>query len=235
MRVSSLSVAAAVVGVIAIAGGSQAGDGNVIHIRQESPAGSPVGNSLSIDQSGASNSLVAGPSLPALLPYLGLTLDAAASSSLRPAFQRGEGNEATVTMTGDGGSLLLLQDTSPGTPLQMPGSGTSNVAVVTTTGAALGAVIQMGTGNNAGLVLDNSRGLIGQFGTNLRANLDVEAGGNGQIIQIGNRSTAELSVPAGASATYVQMGNDLGTAGQTGVQVITTTNPGTITINQTAW
>lgn len=237
MRVFPLAAAAVVFGVFAAANDSLAGDGNLIHIRQESPAGSQVGNSLSIDQSKANDSLVAGPSLPALLPYLGLNLDSAARSSA-PALQRGEGNVATVTMTGPdgnegaGGTLLLLQDTSPGTALQMPNSGTSNIATVTTAGAALGAIIQMGTGNQANLALDDSRGLIGQFGTRLTATLNVEAGGNGQIVQIGNRSTAELTVPAGTSATYVQAGNDLAT---TGVQVITATNPGTITINQTAW
>ena len=84
-------------------------------------------------------------------------------------------------MSGDGGTLLLLQDTSPGTVLQTANSGTSNFATVTTTGAALGAVIQMGTGNRADLVLNDSRGLIGQFGTDLTANLNVADGGNGQI------------------------------------------------------
>lgn len=235
MRMLSLAVAAAALGVFAAATDSQAGDGNVIHIKQESPAGSQVGNSLSINQFEANGSLVAGPSVPSLLPYLGLTLDTAASGSLRPALQRGEGNEATVTMKGDGGTLLLLQDTSPGMRLQTATGGTSNVATVNTAGAALGAVIQMGTGNDATLDLDNSRGLIGQFGTNLTANLSVGERGNGQIVQVGNGSTAALTVPEGASATYVQIGNGLESVGQTGVQIITATNPGMITINQTAW
>ena len=238
MRMLPLAVAAAALGVFAAATDSQAGDGNVIHIKQESPAGSLVGNSLSIDQSKADDSLVAGPSVPALLPYLGLSLDSAASGSLRPALQRGEGNVATVTMTGPdgnegaGGTLLLLQDTSRGGTLQLPNSGTSNEAIVRMQGAALGAVIQMGTGNTANLELDNSRGLIGQFGTRLTANLNVAEGGNGQIVQVGSGSTATLTVPEGASATYVQAGNGLAT---TGVQIITATNPGMITINQTAW
>ena len=235
MRMLSLAVAAAALGVFAAATDSQAGDGNVIHIKQESPAGSQVGNSLSINQFEANDSLVAGPSVPALLPYLGLTLDTAAGGSLRPALQRGEGNEATVTMKGDGGTLLLLQDTSPGRSLQAATGGTGNAATVNTAGAALGAVIQMGTGNDATLDLDNSRGLIGQFGTDLTANLSVGDGGNGQIIQVGNGSTAALTVPEGASATYVQIGNGLESVGQTGVQIITATNPGMITINQTAW
>ena len=236
MRAALLTLA----GIVALGSGfaaaeAWAGDRNTIHIRQESPVGSDVGNALSIDQSNAEDSLVAGPSLPALLPYLGLTLDSAASGAPRPALQRGEGNVAKLTMEGAGGTLLLMQDTSPGTSLQIPNSGTSNVATVQTQGAALGAVIQMGTGNTADLDLDNGRGLIGQFGTNLTANLRVGENGNGQIVQIGSRNEANLEVPAGASATYMQIGTDLGSVGQTGVQVISTTNPGNITITQTGF
>lgn len=235
MRSTLLGAAAAMaLGAILAAGSSYAGDENTIHLKQESPLGSLHGNTLSVDQSTANRSAVGGPNLPVSMSPPELTLDMVAGGTPSAALQRGEGNVATLTMTGDGGTLLLMQDTSPGGALQMPGSGTSNYAEVTTIGAALGAVVQMGTGNRAELDLDNSRGLIGQFGTDLNAKLQVGSGGQGRIVQVGHNNRTELMVSAGADVTYSQIGNNLTTVNPAAVQVFAT-NPGNITITQTGF
>ncbi len=236
MHSSMMMAAGALAFGISFVALAHAGDSNTIYIRQESPAGSTNGNSLSIDQSNANSSTLAGPSISALLPHVGLTLNSALQGQPRPALQYGEDNEATVTMTGNDGVLLLLQNSSPGTqsPQALSAGVQGNTVTANTTiaGNSLGAVIQVGTGNIATLQLDNSQGLIGQFGTGLQATLDVAPGSSGQIIQNGNDSTANLQVAAG-NATLVQTGNGL-TFDQTTNQAVQvfSTNFGTITINQ---
>jgi len=242
MHSSTIIAAGAIAFSLSFSALAHAGEGNTIFIRQESPAGSLTGNSLSIDQSNANNSTVAGPSIPSLLPYVGLTLDTALQGQPRPALQYGEGNEAAITMTGNDGVLLLLQNSSPGTasPQFLPAGTAGNEATGTVAGDSLGAVIQVGTGNTANLQLQNAQGLVGQFGTNLTANLTVGTGASGQIVQVGNGSEADLEVIAG-NVTLTQTGNGLSYAsGPEGanpgssaapIQVFTT-NASNITITQ---
>lgn len=216
------------------AGPSLAGDNNAVYIKQESPTGSLAGNSLTIDQSAAQNSLVIGPSVPSMLRFLNIDLESGLQGAPRAASQRGEGNEATITMMGDGGVLQLLQDTSPFQALQQAESGTSNSATVTMTGAALGAVVQLGTDNTANLQLTEANGLIAQLGTQLDATLTVNGpGSSGQIMQIGARNNASVEIlGSGTNVTYTQIGSDL-TSTQ-GVEVFTT-NSGNISITQTGF
>lgn len=243
MRAAPLIVAGAIAFGLSSASLVHAGESNTIYIKQESPAGSSTGNSLSIDQSDASNSLVAGPSLRTLLPFAGLSLDSAFQGTQKPALQRGEGNSASITISdirdensgnvvSNRGILLLLQDTSPGRALQQPNNGTSNVANATLAGESLGAIIQMGTGNDATLNLNNANGLIGQFGTDLRASLAVTPGGSGQVVQVGNNNDVAVEVSGGGSASYTQIGSNLNTNNQ--VQIFTNTT-GTVNITQTGF
>lgn len=215
-------------------GAALAGESNTVYIKQESPAGSLTGNSLIIDQSEAQNSLVLGPNVPSMLRFLDMDIQSGLQGAPRPASQRGEDNEAVITMRGDGGVLQLLQDTSPFQPMQQAGSGTGNRATVDMTGAALGAVVQLGTGNTANLVLNEANGLVGQFGSGLTATLNVTGpGSSGQIMQIGRGSDASVTIQgSGTNVTYTQIGNDL-TSSQ-GVEVFTT-NSGNISITQTGF
>lgn len=238
-NILSGSAAALAFGAVLAATPSHAGSDNTIHIIQESPVGSMSGNTLSVDQSNADRSQIAGPSLRAVLPHLGLDLNAAQQGGLRPALQIGEKNSADVTMENNGGLLMLHQDSSPGAGVQsLPvAAQTGNTATVSMMGNdAIGAVIQIGTDNSAALSLNsnNARGLIGQFGTNLDATLVVSgAGRSGQIVQVGANHDANLEV-TGGSATLTQLGSGAtynnGT-GSAAVQV-NTTNSGNVTITQ---
>lgn len=233
MRASLLGVAAAaVLGASFTATFSLAGGDNTIYIRQESPAGSLEGNTLSVDQSGAYGSLIIGPTLPSMLRFININLESGLRGEPAPALQRGEGNKATVVIEGEGGVLQLLQDTSPFRNLQQANSNTQNNARVDMTDASLGGVIQLGTDNTANLRLTDSTGLIAQFGTELTANLTVGTNGDGRIVQIGNRNNAQLDVPGGTSATYTQIGNNLSSVQP--VEVFST-NSGNITITQTGF
>lgn len=231
---------------------SHAGDGNMIYIKQESPAASTIGNSLSIDQSAASNSLVHGPSAE-LLEVLGTFSANDPQAEMLVPFsgnaagatfgtQRGEGNQATLTIDGAGGELQLLQDTGPDQQLlPAPGTTVGNQATITASGAVLGGVIQLGESNTANLNLTGgglpgTTGLISQRGTNLTADLTVEGGGKGQVVQIGNNNnTGQVVVSDQTTLTYTQVGDNLTPVGQTGVQVISSTNPGNISITQTGF
>jgi len=246
MRPTRMTVAGmAALGAVVMAAPAHAGDNNQVYIKQESPAGSTDGNSLTIDQSQAFSSILTGPTdqlvddarnatpgeyLNAVVP-----LDRAPMGNT--ALQRGEGNSATLTITGSGGELQILQDSTPGGVLFL-GAGGGNTANATVNGNGLGAIIQVGQLNEANLTLngDGSSGLISQFGSNLEASLTVQAGGTGQIIQNGNNSnTGMVEVVTGATVTYTQIGNNLQPVGPTGVQVMSTINAGNISITQTGF
>ncbi|MFI0848848.1 hypothetical protein [Mesorhizobium sp. IMUNJ 23232] len=211
-----------------------AGDNNVLKIIQTSPPGALAGNSLSSDQSLANNSLVAGPTQQMIEDALDGTLavgdlyrmDQATAPS---AVQSGQRNTATLTIEGNGGQLLLLQDNSAG--------GTSgNSAQLSAFGAdSLGAVLQIGDGNDASLTVGaGATGLIVQNGSGNANSLTVGSGGSGEIIQNGNGNTFPTSVAANTSVTITQNGNNLSPAGVTGMQVFSTA-PGTVAITQTSF
>src|SRR5690606_31930882 len=150
-------------------------------------------------------------------------------SGQNPSSQRGEGNEAKITMTGDGGVLMLIQDTSPFQAMQPSGSGTGNTATVTMNGASLGGVFQLGTDNAATLQLNEANGLITQFGSNLRADLAVTGpDSSGKIVQIGSRNTADVAIQGGGTnVTYTQVGNGLSSSQ---AMEVFSTNSGNISI-----
>jgi hypothetical protein len=219
---------------VAFSTGATAGEGNTLRVLQESSSGSFSGNSLSVDQSRASNSLVLGPNqaMTSALEGKTLTLNGlqfASDGPDRPALQRGEGNSATVVITGDGGQLQLLQDNSKA------GTSSGNKAEATLAEGALGGVFQLGDGNEATLKVDPlGKGLIAQNGNGNFANLVVHGGGEGQIIQNGNANNQPLTVNSNTTVMVTQNGNGLQPVGTTGIQVFST-NPGTISITQTGF
>lgn len=217
-----------------VATAAVAGEGNSAALLQLSPAGTTNGNTLSIDQSEANYSVLRGVGTE-LAGGLGATvLNVVAGTNPLLATQRGEGNAATIKMTGEGGELQLLQ-TNFSTATWLPDqAGGGNVASVTLTGDALAGVIQIGDSNLATLSLeDGARGLVAQWGTNLSATLEVASRGSGTVVQIGNNSSVgTVSVLSNNQVTYTQIGNNLQSTVEASVY---STNQGSITITQTAF
>ena len=209
-------------------------DDNVLKIIQTSPSGALEGNVLSLDQPLATGSLVAGPTQQMIEGALAGTLDVGDlyrldRATAPSALQTGQGNTATLTMDGDGGQLLLLQDNSAGGTL-------GNSAQLSAFGAnSLGAVLQIGDGNDASLTVgSDATGLIVQNGSRNSNSLTVGSGGSGEIIQNGNGNTFSTSVAANTFVTITQNGNNLSPAGMTGMQVFSM-SPGTVAITQTSF
>ncbi len=216
-----------------VATAAVAGDGNQAYLIQLSPEGTPNGNTLSIDQQGANDSLVRGidDKLIGYWPALLLRLATGADPML--ATQRGEGNQASLSLTGSGGELQLLQTTFLDATWAPGEAGGYNIAELTASGNALGGVIQIGELNQAKLSLGaDAKGLIGQWGTELSATLNVAAsGGSGAILQIGNNSNAEFNLLSDNSVTYVQIGDNLNSVDASVYSSI----PGDIFIKQIAF
>lgn len=188
---------------------SLAGSNNTVDLLQVSTG--QFGNTLTIDQSGADNSLVAGDRL-----------------ALTPARQIGDANSGNITVSGDGGRVAFGQ------------SGLGNDAVATVTGlGGLGAIEQVGRGNGASLTVESvsalfpSEGVIGQFGNRNTATLTV-SGTNvrGTLLQTGSNNTNSLNVSGqDSSVVFSQFGNNLTAPSGEGVSVFT--NAGNVSITQT--
>lgn len=209
-------------------------DDNVLKIIQTSPSSALEGNVLSLDQSLATGSLVAGPTQQMIEGALAGALNVGDLYRLDPAtapsaLQTGQGNTATLTIEGDGGQLLLLQDNSAGGTL-------GNSAQLSAFGAdSLGAVLQIGDGNDASLTVGSAAtGLIVQNGSHNANSLTVASGGSGEIIQNGNGNTFSTSVAANTTVTITQNGNNLSPAGMAGMEVFST-SPGSVAITQTSF
>lgn len=236
MRPLSALAAGSIVLSLAMAGGVAAGDNNELYVIQKSPVGTLSGNTLEVDQSAASGSLVRGLNANLIGPFPAFLLSKAGVDP-QFALQRGENNAAKLTLTGAGGELQLLQSSNP-LAIWAPGLATANnTATVTADTNALGGVAQIGTNNTATVDLGlSAQGLVVQLGSQLTTNLQVEQGGTGQVIQIGtNNNTGLVTVPVGGNVTVELIGNNIAPAGQGGVQVLSTSNPGNITITQTPW
>lgn len=215
---------------------AHAGDGNQAYLLQKSPEGTLNGNTLTILQDEADDSLVRGigPSLIGHLPSY-ILMQISGSDPLA-AKQQGEGNSARLELRGSGGELQLLQSAAPWTPWVPGGAAGGNVAEIVASGNALGGIIQIGELNQAGMLLegDDARGLITQLGSSLTAELEVGPGASGTVIQLGRNSDAgTVQVETGTTLTYTQIGSNL-RPNQALVQVFSTA-PGNITITQTAF
>lgn len=192
-------------------GAAIAGSDNEIYVLQQSSTG--LGNTLVIDQSNANESLVRG---------LG-------ESEFAPATQKGDGNSADLTITGNGGEIRLLQDNfATGQP--------GNAAKVTVGGDNLATVQQVGSGNLAELEVTGSlsEGSILQNGSQNDALLSVSGNNaNGSITQNGDGNNTVLAVTgSGTSVDYTLVGDNVTNVQNGGVQVFT--NGASVTITQTA-
>lgn len=180
-------------------------DNNTVLVRQESPFGTASGNTLSIDQSAATNARLIGPraNLMGTLGAETLAILSGQDSANSAALQRGENNVATVSMSGDGGELQLLQTTS-----SINGVGGGNRAELVAANAALGGLIQIGEFNNATLTLNDGQGLIAQTGSQNWASLTVNgASSQASLSQVGDFNNGQMVVGSGGSATLLQIGN----------------------------
>lgn len=198
-----------------------AGDNNRVDLIQ-SATGS-IGNTLSIDQSNADNSLVAG-------DPLGLQ----GAPGEAPAQQIGDDNTAALTLTGDGTRVFLEQGQTG-----VPALGNEASAVIAGF-AGLGVIQQLGADNFASLTVTSdssdspSDGSILQEGNGNRGTLTVEGFNvSGTLRQIGNDNVNTLSVSGqNSSVEFTQQGSGLVNPGNVpGVSVFT--NAGSVTINQT--
>jgi len=222
--------------VLLPAGLAVAGGNNEAFIRQVSPSGSALGNTLRIDQSLATDSTVRGigGELIGKVPlYLLGTLTA---NDPLVAQQRGERNDAELTITGAGGELQLYQSVGAGASWTPYGADARNTAVLAAASGALGGVIQIGSDNFAALKLgDDATGLISQFGSDLSSTLDVGSGGRGTVVQVGsNSTTGTVTVAPNTSLLYTQIGNGLVPPPGAAASVFST-SLGTVIIQQTAW
>lgn len=207
----------------ALCGAAYAGENNQITITQDG-----LSNSLTVDQSKASNSIVGG---------IGLNGDNRLSLG-STAKQLGNGNTADLRITDDGGlgggQIGLYQSNSNQ-------SGPSNNAVVSVLGNGLGLVSQDGEGNTANVSVggENTTGIVSQngnlnsVGTLTKPGLNVTGkNASGSIIQNGNGNDTALTVFGdGTSVTYTATGDGMTSQVPGGVQVIS--NGATVTITQT--
>jgi hypothetical protein len=215
-------IAAAALAVAASA--ASAGEGNVLYLIQEQDGVS--GNTFFANQAAASYTSI------------GTVGD--------PARQRGEGHEADVTISVDCmtltpcGTVALTQDNTPATlnaaspQIVVTGAKAGNTAVVTIAGIGNASITQIGDDNDATLQLGAGDGAITQTGLFNDALLEIAGEADGSIVQLGDSNAASLRV-LGLQNSHValtQTGTGLthGTAA-TPIEV-TTTQAGTVTINQ---
>jgi len=202
---------AAAIGLTVLSTSAISGDANTVFIVQDSKEG--PGNSLTIDQTEATNSLVAG------------DID-----GFEPARQTGSGNEADITLDGEGGFVLLNQNSV--------GALVSNGNSATLFGGELATVIleQTGFGNVGSINVTgrDSTGILRQTG-DLNDGSVVVTGTNstGELIQNGDRNNYTLTVDGNnTSVIFTQDGNGVAPANGVGPSVFS--NGGTVIINQTA-
>lgn len=184
-----------------------AGDNNILFIEQDAASGG-LGNSLFVDQSLASESVVAG--------------DAAGSA---PARQSGGNNAGEIALEGAGAMVIFSQvNTDP-----FAGANTATIE-----GGSLASVVlrQEGFGNDGALDIGagGNAGSLTQIGNDNTGAVRVSGtDSTGDLTQIGNANTYTLDVTGnGASVQWNQVGNALGS--NTPAQV--TTNAGTVTVTQ---
>ena len=258
--VTTRTALAAAAGMLILAlSPAEAGDGNEIRIIQESGASGP-GNTLTVDQSGANNSLVTGLALRQddladilnqLDPSQPFNLDSLVTLE-GPAIQTGGNNTAILTISEDSGAAGTSGVRSSldrrgviGLYQENDGSG-ANVATVDVTNNALGSVFQSGGMNTATLSVTGgpfneaqAQGAITQNGINNTANLSVTGVGARSALTLnGNDNDVSLNATGSTNINYTLNGNgvsnmDLGQF-ETAVPGISVfSNATTVTITQT--
>lgn len=179
--------------VAVFSGGAALAQNNQILIEQIAPVGASVGNTLIVDQSAASNSLVAG---------------APNGQNFELLVDQG----TTTTGTIDGNTINVFSAEETATQF---GSGNRASIALRDNGTVAG-LEQIGNGNFATIDVsgDNAFGSIIQQGDRNRGTLTVaEAGGLGELIQIGNDNDTVLSVAGNpnSAVSFTVQGNGVTT------------------------
>ncbi|WP_141101989.1 hypothetical protein [Oceanicola sp. 22II-s10i] len=212
MKFRHITYVMSAIAVFQIAAPVHAGSDNTLVILQESTAGA-FGNTLTVDQSQAFGSTIAGN-----------------EQGTAPAVQSGFGNNATVTLEGEGANVVLLQS-NPAIDGTAADVNSANLS-----GGALTSILvnQNGIGNfgDVDVFGVGASGTLVQNGNGNWGSVDVLGNGvSGSLNQNGNDNELGIQVSgsAGTSVTYIQNGNGLTAA--TLPQVYS--NGGTVTITQT--
>lgn len=191
--------------LVSLSAASSLADNNTALVRQVSPFGTASGNTLSIDQSAATNARLVGPgaNLVGSVAAQTLAVLSGQAGSDPSALQKGESNTATAVMSGSGGELQLFQATP-----SLNNVGGGNQAEMVAANAALGGVIQIGEFNTAALTLDDGRGLVSQTGNQNWASLTVNGStSQASLSQVGDFNNGAMIVGSGGSATLLQIGD----------------------------
>lgn len=207
-------IAASVALSLGAASQGLAGDDNLLFIEQTSVAGGS-GNSLVVDQSLASGSVVAG--------------DKMANT---PARQSGPANTGRIELEGEGGAVLFQQQNTG------LGAGTPNDAQLSGGAFATIALEQIGSGNlgRVDVGAGGNTGALFQYGTGNDGTVNVSGtGSTGTLYQKGDNNEAGLDVDGvNLTVQWNQVGNNIAPVSQaTPAQVIS--NAGTVIINQTSY
>lgn len=192
--------------------GFASADENRLFIIQDSSLVGGVGNTLFVDQSEASGSVITGDINASVLDQT-------------PATQTGAGNSAQINISGVDGRVALNQ-TAP------EGQIGNNVANIDLSGLlATGVLTQSGIGNDGSLTVSGqgASASLEQLGDNNTGFVDVTgANAVGRLVQDGDNNDTGITVAGnGANVTVTQTGNNIVTA------PTVTTNGGTVIINQT--
>ncbi|WP_152048370.1 hypothetical protein [Aureimonas psammosilenae] len=234
MRSVDLAVSLLAFGSVWIGTGVATAQNNLLVIQQ---TGS--NNTLSVDQSNASNSAIGG--LELVVPDTTSGILAIDADDI--ARQAGDGNVASVIVNGGGANVGLQQNNANG--------GAGNVANIRANGLSQSAIGQFGAGNRGTVTVTGDlggRGTLLQNGDGNTGSVDVAGEGSGTLIQNGSNNTRSLNVEGSANVSVVQNGSGLSDASSnaaiasavasgatglpTGVQVIS--NATSVQITQTA-
>jgi hypothetical protein len=215
-------------------GAAFAGNGNTLYLLQENTYPGAAANNIDIDQSAGAYTTV--------------------GSGSAPAIQRGAGNQANLTLSGDCavsfpdcGTVSLYQDNSSDTllratpPVPLAGPPQGNVANVSVSGTGDASIVQVGDQNVADMVLDDGHGLISQQGLNNIAKLEIQGDLTGSIAQTGNANIGDLLISGapGSSVSLTQVGNNQsyvgGGSGNSVAPMTVFTTAGAVTISQTSF
>ncbi len=227
---------------VAAGGMAVAGSGNNATVLQKTPVTANTGNSLSIDQTAADGSIVAGVKRTETNPDDAVSIDVKQGANgneiefLTPgtplitadtagaATQDGIGNEAAITVTGsdtfvglrqigDNNSTGIEGITAKSGEVLLFQNGNGNTGTLSTSdSAALASLLQEGNGNTATVIVS---------GTDSQ----------GTLAQIGDGNTTDLNVDtAGASVSFTVQGNN--TSSTLPANVVSSAGGGQITIIQ---
>ncbi|WP_131829932.1 hypothetical protein [Consotaella salsifontis] len=214
------------------------------------------GNALSVDQSAATNSEVKGLSITSGEPTAGsglapgnrklneLGLEITLTDEAR---QLGNNNDATVTMSGNGGKVYLYQNN----PAIGPSGGVKgNSAEINSLAGGVGLVSQDGIGNVANLTVTGGLGgdpalIVGgqridgaiiQRGSGNYGTVITGSSTDALLVQNGSSNKGALDVTGsvpGSSVVFTQNGNNMNSAAA--AQVYTNVTNGTVSVTQNSF